>query len=88
MDLGWPPWLALSVSAISLVGAVITAVAGPMIVERRKAGRATPEPLDDAVIAHLVDDAVALIQSAIADLQSRVGRLELMQMTDAHDRRG
>lgn len=88
MEVGGPPWLVLTISAISLVGVVLTALVGPMIVERRKLGQTTPEPSEPAAIAQRVSDAVTLIQSAIADLQSRVGRLEMMQMTDAHDQRG
>ncbi|MGH3777454.1 MAG: hypothetical protein ACRDRR_17305 [Pseudonocardiaceae bacterium] len=40
------------------------------------------------VIAQQASDAVTLIQSAIADLQTRVGRLEALQMTVVHDKRG
>lgn len=88
MDAGGPPWLTITIAAISLIGIVVTAVIGPVIVERVKPGRSTLEPPAPGVIAQQASDAVALIQSAIADLQSRVGRLEELQMMVAHDRRG
>ncbi|MGH4008609.1 MAG: hypothetical protein ACRDTH_10725 [Pseudonocardiaceae bacterium] len=40
------------------------------------------------MIAQPASDAVTLIQSAIADLQTRVGQLEALQMTVVHDKRG
>lgn len=88
MEIGGPPWLVLTASVMGLVGVIVTAVVGPMVVERRKLGRITPEPSEPAAIAQRVSDAVTLIQSSIADLQNRVGRLEAMQMMDAHDQRG
>lgn len=88
MEVGGPPWLALTVSAIGLVGVVITFVVGPMMVERRKLGRITAESPEPAAIELRVSDAVKLVQSAIADLQIRVRRLEAMQMTGTHDPRG
>lgn len=79
-----PPWLAITIAAISLAGVVVTAVVGPMLVERRKSDRAGIEPPEPAMIAQRVSDAVTLIQSEITDLQQRVGRLEALQMTGAH----
>ncbi|MGH3944388.1 MAG: hypothetical protein ACRDSI_04995 [Pseudonocardiaceae bacterium] len=67
---------------------MVTAVIGPMIVERVKPGQSTHEPMTPGVIAQQASDAVTLIQSAIADLQTRVGRLEALQMTVVHDKRG
>jgi hypothetical protein len=83
-----PPWLMITIAAISLVEVVITAAVGPMIVEWFTSGRTTPESPESSAIAQRVSEAVTLIQSAIADLQVRIGRLEVMQMTDAHDHRG
>jgi hypothetical protein len=72
------------ISVLSLVGVVITAVIGPIVVDRRRAvpaGTDLPEP---AVIVQQADGAVALIQSEITDLQNRVGRLEALQMAGSH----
>ncbi|MGH3919677.1 MAG: hypothetical protein ACRDSG_11710 [Pseudonocardiaceae bacterium] len=88
MEAGGPPWLTITIAAISLIGIVVTAVIGPMIVERVKPGQSTHEPMTPGVIAQQASDAVTLIQSAIADLQTRVGRLEALQMTVVHDKRG
>lgn len=78
----------ITIAGISLVGVVLTAIVGPLVVARLTARRATPESLESLAIIQRVSDAVTLIQSAIADLQTRIGRLEVMQMTDAHDHRG
>lgn len=83
-----PPWLMITIAGISLLGVVVTAVVGPMFVERFKSGRTTPESPESLAIAQGVGDAATLLQTVIADLQTRIGRLELMQMTDAHDPRG
>jgi hypothetical protein len=82
-----PPWLTITVAGISLVGIVITAMVGPIIVERRKPGRTILESPEPAAIAQRAGDAVALIQSEITDLQNRVGRLEALQMAGAHGQR-
>jgi hypothetical protein len=84
-----PPWLTITIAGISFVGVVITAVIGPIIVDRRRSTWAGPESPEPAMIARRADEAVALIQSEIIDLQSRVGRLEAlqMQMAGAHDQR-
>jgi hypothetical protein len=68
------------------LGVVITAVVGPIMVDRRRACRGVPELLDAAVIAQRADDAVMIIQHEISDLQHRVGRLEALQMagSDGH----
>jgi hypothetical protein len=79
-----PPWLAITIAGISLAGVVVTAVVGPMLVERRKSDRVAFEAPEPAVIAQRASDAVALIQSEITDLQQRVGRLEALQMAGAH----
>lgn len=39
------------------------------------------------MIARRADEAVALIQSEITDLQQRVGRLEALQMAGSHGQR-
>jgi hypothetical protein len=83
-----PPWLMITVAGISLVGVMVTAIVGPLVVARFTARRATPESLESLAIIQRVSDAMTLIQSAVADLQTRIGRLEVMQMTDAHDHRG
>jgi hypothetical protein len=70
--------LAITISGISLVGLVLTAVVGPIIVERRKSARQTVELPEVAVIAQRASDAVALIQHEITDLQYRVGRLDAL----------
>ncbi|MGH3718747.1 MAG: hypothetical protein ACRDRI_07885 [Pseudonocardiaceae bacterium] len=87
MEVG-PPWLMITIAGISLLGVVITAVIGPMIIEWFKSGRTTPESPESSAIEHGVGGAVVLIQAVIADLQARIGRLETMQMTDAHEHRG
>ena len=78
-----PPWLAITIAGISLAGVVVTAVVGPMVVERRKSNSANLVPPEPAVIAQRASDAVTLIQSEITDLQHRVGRLEALQMAGA-----
>ncbi|MGH3972784.1 MAG: hypothetical protein ACRDS9_05605 [Pseudonocardiaceae bacterium] len=88
MQAGGPAWLTITIAAISLIGIVVTAVVGPVIVERIKSGRPTFVPPTPMVIAQQASDAVTLIQSAIADLQARVGRLEVLQMRESHDQRG
>jgi hypothetical protein len=85
---GGPAWLTITIAAISLIGIVVTAVVGPVIVERIKSGRPNFVPPTPMVIAQQASDAVTLIQSAIADLQARVGRLEVLQMRESHDQRG
>lgn len=70
-----------------MVGVVITAMVGPILVERRKAARFTPAQLDPVAIGRQAGDAVALIQSEITDLQNRVGRLEALQMAGANGQR-
>ena len=88
MQAGGPAWLTITIAAISLIGIVVTAVVGPVIVERIKSGRPNFVPPTPSVIAQQASDAVTLIQSAIADLQARVGRLEVLQMRESHDQRG
>ena len=82
MELGssGPPWLTITISGLSLLGVVITAVVGTIVVDRRRSRRAEPEAPDTAVIAQRADDAVMIIQHEISDLQNRVGRLEALQM--------
>lgn len=88
MQAGGPAWLTITIAAISLIGIVVTAVVGPVIVERIKSGGPNFVPPTPMVIAQQASDAVTLIQSAIADLQARVGRLEVLQMRESHDQRG
>jgi len=83
-----PPWLMIIIAGVSLLGVVVTAVIGPIVVERFKSGRTTPESPEFSAIAQRVSDAVTLVQSAIADMQTRIGRLEVVQLMDAHDQRG
>ena len=80
-----PPWLTITIAGLSLLGVVITAVVGPVVVDRRKSRPALLKTLDAAVIAQRSDVAVMIIQHEISDLQNRVGRLEALQMagTDA-----
>jgi hypothetical protein len=75
-----PPWLLITISGLSLVGVVITAVVGPIVVDRRRSHRAGSESSEVAVIAQRADDAVMIIQHEISDLQRRVGRLEALRM--------
>jgi hypothetical protein len=75
-----PPWLTITIAGLSLLGVVITAVVGPIMVDRRKTRGGFPEAPDAAVIAQRADDAVMIIQHEISDLQHRVGRLEALQM--------
>jgi hypothetical protein len=82
-----PPWLTITIAAISLAGIVITAMVGPIVVERRKSERPSTESPEPFVIAQRAADAVTLIQSEITDLQNRVGRLEALQMAGADGRR-
>lgn len=81
-----PPWLTITIAGLSLLGVVITAVVGPVVVDRRRSDPALPKSPDAAVIAQRADDAVMIIQHEIGDLQNRVGRLEALQMagTDGH----
>jgi hypothetical protein len=79
-----PPWLTITIAGLSFIGVVITALVGPIIVDRRRSGSAGSELSDPAVIAQRADEAVALIQHEITDLQNRVGRLESLQMAGAH----
>jgi hypothetical protein len=80
-----PPWLTITIAGLSLLGVVITAVVGPVVVDRRSSRPALPKWPDAAMIAQRADDAVLIIQHEISDLQNRVGRLEALQMvgTDA-----
>ncbi|MEO7193316.1 MAG: hypothetical protein ABIZ05_00595 [Pseudonocardiaceae bacterium] len=82
-----PPWLLILLGGISFLGVVVTAVVGPIFVERFKSRRTTLESPESSAIEHDVGGAVALIQSVIGDLQTRIGRLEMMQM-DAHEHSG
>jgi hypothetical protein len=75
-----PPWLTITIAGLSLLGVVITAVVGPIMVDRRRTHWGVPEAPDAAVIAQRADDAVMIIQHEISDLQHRVGRLEALQM--------
>ena len=70
----------ITVSGLSLVGVVITAVVGPVVVDRRRSRRAVSDASDAAAIAKRADDAVMIIQHEISDLQHRIGRLEALQM--------
>lgn len=81
-----PPWLTITIAGLSLLGVVITAVIGPMMVDCRRTRRGAPEVPDVSAIAQRADDAVMIIQHEINDLQYRVGRLEALQMagTDGH----
>jgi hypothetical protein len=81
-----PPWLTITIAGLSLLGVVITAVVGPVVVDRRRLSPALPKSPDAAVIAQRADDAVMIIQHEIGDLQNRVGRLEALQMAgiDGH----
>jgi hypothetical protein len=45
-----PPWLVIIIAGISLVGVVVTAVVGPLVVARFTARRATPESLESLAI--------------------------------------
>ncbi len=86
-----PPWLMITIAVISLGGVVVTALVGPLVVERFRSGRTTPESLEFSAVAQLASESVKLVtivQSSLADLQTRIGRLEVRQMTDAHDQRG
>ena len=80
-----PPWLTITIAGLSLLGVVITAVVGPVVVDRRSSRPVLPKSPDAAMIAQRADDAVLIIQHEISDLQNRVGRLETLQMagTDA-----
>jgi hypothetical protein len=76
---------------ISLGGVVVTVLVGPLVVERLTSGRTTPKSPEFSAIAQLASESVKLVtivQSSLAELQTRIGRLEVMQMTDAHDHRG
>jgi hypothetical protein len=75
-----PPWLLITISGLSLVGVVITAVVGPIVVDRRRSHHAASGSSEVAVITQRADDAVMIIQHEIRDLQHRVGRLEALQM--------
>ena len=75
-----PPWLLITISGLSLVGVVITAVVGPIMVDRRRSHRGASESSEVAVIAQRADDAVMIIEHEISDLQHRVGRLEALRM--------
>lgn len=79
-----PPWLTITITAVSFVGVLITAVVGPIIVDRRRARLRIAESPEPTAIARRADEAVTLIQSEITDLQLRVGRLETLQMAGTH----
>ena len=50
-----PPWLMMIIIAgVSLLGVVVTAVIGPIVVERFKSGRTTPESPEFSVITSLL----------------------------------
>ena len=65
-----PPWLTITIAGLSLLGVVITAVVGPVVVDRRSSRPALPKSPDAAVIAQRADDAVMIIQHEISDLQN------------------
>ena len=65
-----PPWLTITIAGLSLLGVVITAVVGPVVVDRRKSRPAVLNTPDAAVIAQRADDAVMIIQHEISDLQN------------------
>ncbi|MGB6164428.1 MAG: hypothetical protein WCF33_16365 [Pseudonocardiaceae bacterium] len=88
MEVEGPPWVVVTSLVIGAVGVVVTGVVGPLVVERFKSHRATPESPEPSAIIQRAGDAVTLIQAALVDLQERIRRLEGMQMKDAHDRRG
>jgi hypothetical protein len=75
-----PPWLLITISGLSLVGVVITAMVGPIVVDRRRSHHVVSGSSEVAVIAQRADDAVMIIQHEISDLQRRVGRLEALRM--------
>lgn len=79
-----PPWLTITIAGLSLVGVVITALIGPIIVDRRRSSWSGLKSAEPAAIAQRADEAVLLIQHEITDLQNRVGRLETLQMAGAH----
>ncbi|MGH3694829.1 MAG: hypothetical protein ACRDRX_12725 [Pseudonocardiaceae bacterium] len=89
MELGssGPPWLTITIAVLSFVGVLITALVGPIVVDRRRSGWAGFESSEPTVIAQRADEAVALIQQEITDLQNRVGRLETLQLAGAHGQR-
>lgn len=60
-----PPWMMIIIAGISLLGVVVTAVIGPIVVERFKSGRTTPESPEFSMITQWVSDAVMLVQSAM-----------------------
>jgi TolA-binding protein len=83
-----PPWVMITIAVISLGGVVVTALVGPLVVERFKSGRTTPISPESSAIAQLANEAVkfvTVVQSSLTDLQTRIRQLEVMQMTDAHD---
>lgn len=82
-----PLWLTIAITAVSFVGVLITAVVGPIVVDRRRVRLGTAESPEPTVIARRANEAVTLIQSEITDLQFRVGRLEALQMAGAHGQR-
>lgn len=81
-----PPWLTIIIAVLSFVGVVVTAMIGPIFVDRRRSAWVGTESPDPAVISRRADEAVTLIQSEITDLQNRVGRLEALQMAGSHGR--
>jgi hypothetical protein len=87
VEVAGPPWVVITSSVIGVVGVLVTGLLGPLLVERFKLRRATLESPEPSAITQRASDAVTLIQSALADLQKRIRRLEGMQMKDAHDRR-
>lgn len=82
-----PLWLTITIAVLSFVGVLITALVGPIVVDRRKLGHGRQDTPEPAVIAQRADEAVTLIQSEITDLQHRVGRLEALQMAGSDGQR-
>jgi hypothetical protein len=48
-----PPWVMITIAVISLGGVVVTALVGPLVVERFKSGRTTPVSPESSAIAQL-----------------------------------
>jgi hypothetical protein len=82
-----PPWLTITIAGISFAGVLITALVGPIVVDRRRSVWTGSESSEPTVIAQRANEAVSLIQHEITDLQNRVGRLEALQMAGAHGQR-
>lgn len=82
-----PLWLTITIAVLSFVGVLITAMVGPIVVDRRRLRHDPQDSPEPAVIAQRADEAVTLIQSEINDLQHRVGRLEALQMAGSDGQR-